>query len=177
MTTSATAKHSSPSRNKKRSIGSFAKVLSIFVLQSSCEKEVTMAADLLGIAFIPYYNHLMNLLKTNPELRKTAKGIFKQVAWAAGCTAVGGIVGGPVGAMAGGLVGSFLGYRLSSDYDSLITVLQELTDDEKADLVKKVQELVGSTTIEALTRFIGCQVQRENLLNLLRSAAQDLKGG
>lgn len=33
-----------------------------------------MAADLLGIAFIPYYNHLMNLLKTNPELRKTAKG-------------------------------------------------------------------------------------------------------
>lgn len=33
-------------------------------------------------------------------------GIFKQVAWAAGCTAVGGIVGGPVGAMAGGLVGT-----------------------------------------------------------------------
>lgn len=52
-----------------------------------------------------------------------------------------------------------MGYRLSSDYDSLITVLQELTDDEKADLVKKVQELVGSTTIEALTRFIGCQVR------------------
>ena len=32
-------------------------------------------------------------------------GIFKQVAWAASGTAVGGIVGGPIGAMVGGVAG------------------------------------------------------------------------
>ena len=32
-------------------------------------------------------------------------GIFKQMAWAAGCTAVGGVVGGPPGALIGGIAG------------------------------------------------------------------------
>ncbi|KAH9520369.1 hypothetical protein Btru_060603 [Bulinus truncatus] len=137
-----------------------------------------MAANLLGMAFIPYYDHLMNLLKTNPELHKTAKGIFKQVAWGASGTIVGGVIGGPFGAMVGGLAGSVIGYRMSDDYQSLIEVLQDFTDDEKAELVKRVQELVGSTSIEALTRFIGIQAQRSSLLNLLRAAASEIsKGG
>lgn len=136
-----------------------------------------MAANLAGLAFIPYYSHLMELLKTNAELRKTATGIFKQVAWAAGGTAVGGVVGGPLGAMVGGVTGSWLGYKFSNDYDSLITVIQELTDQEKQELVTKVQELVGSISIEALTRFIGAQVQREALLTLLRNVVSGKQGG
>ena len=32
------------------------------------------AADIVGMAFIPYYNHLMEILQTNKELEKTAKG-------------------------------------------------------------------------------------------------------
>ncbi|CAL1535576.1 unnamed protein product [Lymnaea stagnalis] len=136
-----------------------------------------MAADLLGMAFLPYYNHLMDLLKTNPELHKTGKGIFKQVAWGAAGTIAGGAVGGPVGAMIGGLAGSLMGYRMSDDYQSLIDVMQDLTDEDKAELVKKVQELVGATSIEALTRFIGAQAQRSALLNLLRSAASELSKG
>ncbi|KAI8792957.1 hypothetical protein BgiMline_002966 [Biomphalaria glabrata] len=136
-----------------------------------------MAANILGMAFIPYYDHLMNLLKTNPELHKTARGIFKQVAWGAAGTIAGGVVGGPFGAMVGGVAGSFIGYRMSDDYQSLIEVLQDLTDEEKAELVKRVQELVGGTTIEALTRFIGTQAQRSSLLHLLRSAASELSKG
>ena len=38
-------------------------------------------------------------------LRCEFSGIFKQVAWAAGGTAIGGIFGGPVGAMVGGVAG------------------------------------------------------------------------
>lgn len=34
----------------------------------------TMAAGLAGMAFIPYYNHLIQLLETNEELKKTGKG-------------------------------------------------------------------------------------------------------
>lgn len=51
-----------------------------------------------------------------------------------------------------------MGYRFSSDYDSLIAVIRNLTDEEKEKIVQKVQELVGSTSIEALTHFIGAQV-------------------
>ncbi|XP_005102240.1 uncharacterized protein LOC101859797 isoform X2 [Aplysia californica] len=137
-----------------------------------------MAANLVGMAFIPYYDHLMGILKTNPELAKTAKGIFKQVAWGAAGTVAGAAFGGPFGAMVGGIAGSMLGYRMSDDYQSLIDVLQDLTEEDKEELVKRVQELVGSSSIEALTRYIGTQAQRSALLNLLRSAATDLgKGG
>ena len=51
-----------------------------------------------------------------------------------------------------------MGYRFSSDYDSLVAVIRNLTDDEKEEIVNKVQESVGSTSIETLTRFIGAQV-------------------
>ncbi|GFN75704.1 hypothetical protein PoB_000221000 [Plakobranchus ocellatus] len=137
-----------------------------------------MAAHLAGMALIPYYEHLMSLLKTNPELHKTAKGMFKQVAWGACGTVAGAAVGGPFGAMVGGIAGSLIGYRLSDDYQSLIDVMQDLSDAEKEELVKKVQELVGSSSIEALTRYIGSQAQRSALLNLLRSAVNEMsKGG
>ena len=33
-----------------------------------------MAAGLVGMAFIPYYNHLVEILDTDEELRKTARG-------------------------------------------------------------------------------------------------------
>lgn len=33
-----------------------------------------MASNLMGMAFVPYYKHLMELLETNEELKKTSKG-------------------------------------------------------------------------------------------------------
>ncbi|KAK2146640.1 hypothetical protein LSH36_593g01027 [Paralvinella palmiformis] len=126
-----------------------------------------MAANLVGMAFIPYYRHIVDLLDTNQELKKTAHGIFHQVAYAAGGTAIGGIVAGPPGA----LIGSYLGYRTVNDYDSMVEVIRGLSDAEKADLVRKVQALVGSTSLEALTGFIGQQVNREIFVNLVREFA------
>lgn len=136
-----------------------------------------MAANLAGIAFIPYYKHLMELLETNAELKKTSKGIFKQMAWAAGGTCVGGVVAGPPGALAGGIIGAVYGYCVSDSYDSMLNVIRNLSDTEKRRLVEKVQELVGSSTLEALTAFIGSQVQREMLLNCIRTVLQNKSGG
>lgn len=130
-----------------------------------------MAANLAGMAIIPYYRHIMDLLDTNAELKKTAHGIFHQVAYAAGGTAIGGIVAGPPGALIGGIIGSYLGYRTVHDYDSVVEVIRGLSDAEKADLVRKVQTLVGSTSLEALTTFIGQQVNREMFVNLIREFA------
>ena len=33
-----------------------------------------MAANVAGMLFFPYYNHLMDILGTDPNLRRTAKG-------------------------------------------------------------------------------------------------------
>lgn len=136
-----------------------------------------MASNLMGMAFVPYYKHLMELLETNEELKKTSKGIFKQMAWAAGGACVGGVVAGPPGALVGSIAGSVIGYCKSDEYSSMVKVLKNLTDSEKQELVKKVQELVGSTGLEALTAFIGSQVSRELLINLVREFANNKGGG
>ncbi|KAL4227947.1 hypothetical protein ACF0H5_013386 [Mactra antiquata] len=136
-----------------------------------------MAANIAGMAFIPYYKHLMDLLETNKELKKTSVGIFKQMAWAAGGTCAGGVVAGPPGALVGGIVGAVYGYCKSDNYSSMISVLKNLTDAEKKILVEKVQELVGSSTVEALTSFIGSQVQRELLINCIRQVLKNKDGG
>lgn len=66
---------------------------------------------------------------------------------------------------------------MSDEYQSLIDALQDLSDEDKAELVKRVQQLVGGVSIEALTRFIGVQAQRSSLLDLLRTAAAELSKG
>ncbi|XP_063431151.1 uncharacterized protein LOC134713799 [Mytilus trossulus] len=131
----------------------------------------------IGMAFIPYYNQLMKILATNPKLKASAKGIFKHVAYGACGIVIGGFGGGPLGALVGGIAGTVFGYWQSDDYDSLLKVLNSLSDSEKEKLVQKVQEQVGSTRIEALTRFIENQAQRKVLLHLIRKFSKDLQRG
>jgi uncharacterized protein YoaH (UPF0181 family) len=59
----------------------------------------------------------------------------------------------------------------------MIKVLKNLSDYDKQRLVEKVQELVGSSGLEALTAFVGSQVQRELLLNVIRTVLQNKDGG
>ena len=66
---------------------------------------------------------------------------------------------------------------MSDDYESLITVLRDMDDERKKQLVEKVQGLVGSTGIEALTRFIANQVNREQFATLIRDFATQAKAG
>ena len=75
------------------------------------------------------------------------------------------------------LLGSVIGYMQSDDYDSMINVLMNMSDSEKKRLVLKVQELVGGIGIQALTRFIGNQAQREVLLHLIQGFAKNPQGG
>ena len=134
-----------------------------------------MAAGVLGMAFIPYYNQLMEILSTDEDLRKSAKGIWKQIKHNVYAGAAGGVIGGgPLGAMLGGIAGAFVGYMLVDNYDSMITVLKNMSNSEKERLVQKVQELVGGTEIEPLNRFIGNQAQREVLLQLIQGFTKTL---
>ena len=73
--------------------------------------------------------------------------------------------------------GSYMGYRTVHSYDSMVTVLREMSDEDKQQLVEKVQQLVGSSGIEALTTFIGQQVNRELFLNLAKEFAQKVVSG
>lgn len=99
------------------------------------------------------------------------------MAWAAGGSCAGGVVAGPPGALIGGIAGALFGYCTADNYDSMLTVLRNLSDADKKRLVEKVQELVGSSALEALTAFIGSQVQRELLINCIQSVLQNKGGG
>ena len=70
-----------------------------------------------------------------------------------------------------------IGFAVGDQYQSLIKTLKGLTDEEKRRIVLKVQEVVGSTGIEALTRFVGFQAQREILLSVLQKATKEMRGG
>ena len=135
-----------------------------------------MAAGGLVMAFIPYYQDLMTILSTNEDLRKSADGISQQVANPIFGTVVGGVVGGPVGAMVGGIAGAIIGYMLVDDYDSMITVLKNMSNSEREILVQKVQELVGGIGRDALTRFINNQSQRVDLLRLIHDFTKNPQG-
>ena len=75
------------------------------------------------------------------------------------------------------IVGSYAGYKSVHNYESMIKIVQELSDEDKRHLVEKVQQLVGSSGIEALTTFIGQQVNREVFLNLVKNFTQKVTSG
>lgn len=51
-------------------------VFFVFVFSLITTLSKNMAAGVMGMAFIPYYNQLMEILSTNPDLRKSAKGVY-----------------------------------------------------------------------------------------------------
>lgn len=71
-------------------------------------------------------------------------------------------------------LGSFLGYANSDEYSSLITVLKNLSEDEKYKLVAKIQALVGSIAVEDLVAFIQNEVHRELLM---KTIGEHVRGG
>jgi len=75
------------------------------------------------------------------------------------------------------LAGAVVGYATVNDYDSMIKVLRELSDADKKRLVARIQELVGSSSIEALTTFIASQVNRELFAAAVREFAAQVKSG
>ena len=93
-----------------------------------------------------------------------ALGIFKQTAYGAGGTVVGGVLAGPPGALIGGLAGSLIGYMAADEYKSMLKVMRNLDDKDKEKIVKKVQELVGSVGIEDLVKFINNKLERDSKL-------------
>ena len=70
-----------------------------------------------------------------------------------------------------------MGYMYTETYESLLDVLKALSDHEKGELVTKVQEVVGSSSIESLIAFVGSQVNREIFINVIREFTKQSKGG
>lgn len=127
------------------------------------------------MAYIPYYNHLIELLETNEEFKKSFAGILKQVAWSAGGACAGGVLAGPPGALVGGIAGSVIGYLQTDSYDAMINVVKDLPDREKEELVEKIQMLVGENGVDDLVNFIGIQEKRDKLLHLIRNYLNEMK--
>lgn len=61
------------------------------------------------------------------------------------------------------------------EYDSLIKVLRNLSEEEKYRLEQKIQELIGSRLIEDLIKFVQSEVNRQLLLNVITTEVT--KGG
>lgn len=73
--------------------------------------------------------------------------------------------------------GAAIGYATVDDYDSMVKVLKEMSDEDKKLLVTRIQELVGSSSLEALTSFIASQVNRELFAAAVREFASRVKSG
>jgi len=73
--------------------------------------------------------------------------------------------------------GAAIGYATVDDYDSMVKVLREMSDEDKKLLVTRIQELVGSSSLEALTSFIASQVNRELFAAAVREFASRVKSG
>jgi len=73
--------------------------------------------------------------------------------------------------------GAFVGYSRVDDYDSMIKVLSEMGNEDKERLVARIQELVGSSSLEALTSFLASQVNRELFASVVREFASQVKSG
>jgi len=73
--------------------------------------------------------------------------------------------------------GAWVGYSTVDDYDSMVKVLKEMNDEDKKRLVARIQELVGSSSLEALTSFIASQVNRELFASVVREFASQVKSG
>lgn len=127
------------------------------------------------MAYIPYYNQLIDMLETNGELKKSFSGILNQVAWSAGGAFAGGVLAGPPGALIGGIAGSMIGYLRTESYEAMITVVKDLPDREKKELVEKIQMLVGEKGVDDLVNFIGVQEKRDKLLHLIQNYLNEMK--
>ena len=73
--------------------------------------------------------------------------------------------------------GSMAGYMTVDSYDSMVKVLRDMSDKDKQLLVKGVQQLVGSSTLEALTAFLGQQVNREIFMHFVKEFSSQVNSG
>lgn len=88
-----------------------------FALQQSSTVEM---------AFVLSFHEMLRVLATDEELKKSAKGILKQMAWTAGGTIAGGVFKGSQGAIIGGVAGCLIGYICSDEYKPVLRVLKNL---------------------------------------------------
>ncbi|MFH4983100.1 hypothetical protein AB6A40_009809 [Gnathostoma spinigerum] len=115
-----------------------------------------------------YVNYLLSMMSASGGVRTTCSGIMKQVGYAAGGCCVGGLTLGPPGALMGTVVGAAIGYSQADDYESFLTIIRNLSASEKEVLTKRVQELVGSVSLEDLSNWIKSDGHQALLIALLR---------
>ncbi|XP_060603436.1 uncharacterized protein LOC132756391 [Ruditapes philippinarum] len=144
-------------------------------MMSKKTEEYGPAYSVLALLALKYFERLLRIFETNPEIKKTLRGRAKQILCGAAGTGIGVIFVGPVGAVVGGVVGALIGGKIADDYTPLMKVLRNLSDSEKQRLVKEVQNLVSSALIEAVEDFVTSRTNCELLVNCVRSFLKTIK--
>uniref|UniRef100_A0A914WXP1 Uncharacterized protein n=1 Tax=Plectus sambesii TaxID=2011161 RepID=A0A914WXP1_9BILA len=124
------------------------------------------------MASLVYFYKVLDILGQSREMKQTVIGIAKQTGYTASGAAVGGLVAGPAGAFVGAIFGAWAGYMNADEYQSLLSVIQGLSDDEKYRLQQKIQALVGSVSIEQFVSWIQTEGHRQLLLTILGEAVK-----
>lgn len=78
-----------------------------------------------------YQSELMRFLNESSDMKKRVKGAMKQTLITAVGTLAGSLLLGPAGGVAGAGFGAMAGYRLSDDYDGILTEISELDSERK----------------------------------------------
>lgn len=126
----------------------------------------------MAVEMLTYYNHLMFVMSANDELKRSAAGVTKQTLWTASGSVAGGVVGGPAGALVGAIAGAAIGYMTSDDYEATMTVLKNLDDEDKEELVRRVKIMVGSAGLDDLTNWLKISSNHRIFLEGVRAVLQ-----
>ncbi|VDO18996.1 unnamed protein product [Heligmosomoides polygyrus] len=116
---------------------------------------------------IVYFNEILNVVGNSAKLKNTISGVAKQTGCAAAGTAAGGLIMRPIGALFDGVMGAIYSYQNSGDFDNIVTCLSSMADDERRQVVARVQHLVKSVSIEELVRYLSTEAHREMLIGVL----------
>ncbi|CAJ0928945.1 unnamed protein product, partial [Mesorhabditis belari] len=123
-----------------------------------------------------YYNMVVDSLEIDDKLKETFTGVARQSLFAGAGTAVGGAIGGKNGAFLGALLGGVIGYFTTPDYSGLVTYYKNLPEARKAEIVEKVQSLVGSISVEDYKIWFGLIENKEMMLNMLLQKPSSVLG-
>ncbi|CAB3410466.1 unnamed protein product [Caenorhabditis bovis] len=118
-----------------------------------------------------YLHHVLQYAQKNHNLRNTLSGILKQGGYAAAGAGIGGAAGGPLGALIGTLAAAIIGYSETDDYESILSLLRDLTPEEKNNLANEVKSMVGSSTLSDFEEWFKNFNHQEMLFKLFSAFA------
>ncbi|KAL5257364.1 hypothetical protein ACHWQZ_G012336 [Mnemiopsis leidyi] len=108
----------------------------------------------MALVATQYLKGVIDILMEYEETEKSTTYTVTQTLVAGGGALLGAFFGGRSGGLIGGLVGAAAGGLMVPDYKPLVQCLQEMDDDQKQDIARKIQNRVGNVGQIALKEFV-----------------------